>query len=315
MNWNEIRITTVTDAVEAIHYELMELDIKGMEICDPKDILNSKADPTDWDYVDKELLENANRDEVIIKCYISEEEDLDHYLAAISKGLEEVGQFLPIGKGTIEIKGVKEEEWAHNWKKYYKPFRLGENIVIKPTWEEFNDTKESDIIIEIDPGMAFGTGTHETTSMCLELIEKYKGDNMRLLDIGCGSGILGISAAKLGMTDVIGVDIDPNAVRVARENVDHNNVTAYVDIREGNLLDVIDGEAPIIVANIIADVIIGMASIIPQFLMREGTFIASGIILDRIADVKEALGAVGLLPVEEIIKGEWAALVYTKKRD
>lgn len=313
MNWNQIRITTVTEAVEAINYELMELGIKGVEIIDPKDILFSDKDQSAWDYVDDSLVKGDNPEVVIIKCYISEEENVDNYLAEISKRLESVSAFLPIGKGTIEVKGVKEEQWAHNWKKYYKPFRIGKHIVIKPTWESFDDLKEDDILIEIDPGMAFGTGTHETTSMCVELIEKYKKDSDRLLDIGCGSGILGISAAKLGTKDVVGVDIDPNAVRVAKDNVTHNNVSTYVSIREGNLLDVIEGEADIIVANIIADVIIGMADVIPQFLGVNGTFIASGIILDRMADVKEALVKVGLIPVEEKTKGEWAALVYTKK--
>lgn len=313
MNWNEIKITTVTEAVEAITYELMELDIKGMEIMDPKDILMQDKAETEWDYIEEELISNLDKDVVFIKCYVSEEENLDHYLAEISRRLEEVKNFLPIGKGTIEVKGVKEEQWAHNWKKYYKPFRIGDNIVIKPTWEQFDDNREGDIMIEIDPGMAFGTGTHETTSMCVEMIEKYMESTDRVMDIGCGSGILGICAAKLGAKDVIGVDIDANAVRVARENVIHNEVSPYVKVLHGNLLDLVDGQSELIVANIIADVIINMADMVPQFLKVDGTFIASGIILDRKEHVKEALSKVGLILKEEKTKGEWAVLVYTKK--
>lgn len=312
MNWNKIRITTTTEAVEAIHYALTELGIKGVEIFDPKDILNSKTEPTDWDYVDQSLLDGADDADVVLTCYVSEEESVEDYVKDIHKALTDISEFLPIGKGTIETLTVKEDDWAHNWKKYYKPFRLGEKIVIKPTWEEFSDVKEDDIVIEIDPGMAFGTGTHETTSMCLELIEKYRNGQDRLLDIGCGSGILGISAAKLGIGDVVGVDIDPNAVRVARENVVHNGVSDSVRIEEGNLLDVIHKDSPIIVANIIADVIIGMAPVIPKFLSKDGIFIASGIILDRIEDVKKAVKEEGFTLVEEVVKGEWAALVYTK---
>lgn len=313
MNWNEIKITTIADAVEAISYELMDLDIQGIEIMDPKEYLMRDQEDTEWDYIEESLLKNIDSDQVVMKCYLSEDENLDHYLAEISRRLDSVKEFLPIGEGLIEVKKVKEEQWAHNWKKYFKPFRIGDNIVIKPTWETYDGLKEDDILIEIDPGMAFGTGTHETTSLCVEMIEKYLAETDRVIDIGCGTGILSIAAAKLGAKDIVGVDIDENAVRAAKENVVQNQVSTYVDILLGNLLDLLDGEAELIVANIMADVIINMADIVPQFLKRDGKFIASGIILDKKDAVKEALSHVGLIFVEEKIKGEWAVLVYTKK--
>ena len=173
--------------------------------------------------------------------------------------------------------------------------------------------KKGDIVIELDPGMAFGTGTHETTSMCIQLLEQYMTTNDIILDIGCGSGILSIVAGKLGAQKVIGVDIDPNAVKVARENVQMNQINEKVEIRQGDLLDVVQEKAHCIVANIIADVIIQLVKLVPEVLEPKGIFIASGIIQDRLEEVKEAIEKGPFTILQVVSKGEWAAIVAQRR--
>ena len=236
MNYHQITVHTVTDAVEAISYLFMELGAGGVEIFDPKDILNQEKDPTSWDYIDEDLLADLNRDDVRMRCYFSEAAIsnpimLEELLLKIQNGLQDIAQYLPIGSGRIETQLMAEEEWANAWKKYYKPFRLGEHILIVPSWEEV-EAQPGDIRITLDPGMAFGTGTHETTSMCLTMLEQLVKSGQTVLDIGCGSGILGIAAAKLGAGRVIGSDLDPNAVQVARENAAENGVSEIVEIHQ-----------------------------------------------------------------------------------
>lgn len=313
MQWIEIKITTRTEAVEAISYMLMELGIKGVRIDDPKDILMQEKDECAWDYVDEALLQSKDPDVVEIFCYLSEE---DHYLQRIEEiksRLAMIAQFIPIGEGTVTLQKVKEEEWANAWKQYYKPFRAAKQIVIEPTWEKATFVQEGDQVIKLDPGMAFGTGTHETTSLCIQSLEKYVTPNDTILDIGCGSGILGIVAGKLGAKKVIGVDIDPNAIKVAKENIQINQVDEIVEIRQGDLLEVVEEKADCIVANIIADVIIKLVESVPQVLRPKGIFIASGIIMERLEEVKQAIEKSPFDLVEVLTKGDWAAVVARKK--
>lgn len=310
MIWNEIKIKTITEAVEAISYVMMELGINGIEIDDPKDIMMQEKN---WDYASKELLDKANDNEVYIKCYISEEVEAQRYLKKIKIELERIAEYISIGEGSIEINNVNQEEWETNWKKYYKTFKVGNKIVIKPLWEHYEKTNEDEIVIEMDPGMAFGTGTHETTSMCIELIEENINKDDDVLDIGCGSGILGIAAAKLGAKKVVGVDIDDNAVKVAKENVEENNENHKIDIRQGDLMEVVNSKANLIVANIIADVIISMSEIVPNYMEKNARFIASGIISDRLEDVKEALIKANLEIIKIVRKKDWAAVLCKVK--
>ncbi|NLL69819.1 MAG: 50S ribosomal protein L11 methyltransferase [Epulopiscium sp.] len=313
LQWIEIKIITRTEAVEAISYMLTELGIKGVRIDDPKDILMQEKDECAWDYVDEALLQSKDPDVVEIFCYLSEEDYYLQRIEEIKSRLAMIAQFIPIGEGTVTLQKVKEEEWANAWKQYYKPFRAAKQIVIEPTWEKATFVQEGDQVIKLDPGMAFGTGTHETTSLCIQSLEKYVTPNDTILDIGCGSGILGIVAGKLGAKKVIGVDIDPNAIKVAKENVQINQVDEIVEIRQGDLLEVVEEKTDCIVANIIADVIIKLVESVPQVLRPKGFFIASGIIMERLEEVKQAIEKSSFDLVEVLTKGDWAAVVARKK--
>lgn len=212
------------------------------------------------------------------------------------------------GPMTIAVEDVREEDWAENWKQYYKPFRVGDHLVVKPVWEPY-DVLPNDLIIEIDPGMAFGNGTHETTFMCLRLLEGLVKRGDTVLDVGTGSGILAIAAAKLGAAYVLGIDVDPVAVRVAGENIARNQAQATVDARVGDLLKGIDMQADLVVANIIADVVILLSGAVRTHIRPGGAFICSGIIKDREADVVSALQAASF-SIETIDRaGEWVAIV------
>ena len=208
---------------------------------------------------------------------------------------------------------VKESYWAENWKKYYKPFRAGERLVIKPSWETY-EPKEGDLVLELDPGMAFGSGTHETTSMCLELLEDAMHGGESVIDVGTGSGILAIGAAMLGAKDVLAIDIDPVAVRVAKENIEHNHLSDRVRAVEGNLLASSDGVCDLCVANIIADVICMFAQPLVDHIVPGGLFICSGIIKEREQDVVNALTAADYTILETKRKGEWVAMLSRRKK-
>lgn len=307
--WIEITVITTNEAVEAVSAILYNSGVGGVAIEDPKDILHSNAGPKDWDYIDEKLFVE-DTGEVKVKGYLPQSPELHGKLQYIKDAVANLDQFgLDKGIGEVIIKEVYEEDWANAWKQYYKPFKIGEHIVIKPTWENYNKEAE-DIIIEIDPGMAFGTGTHETTRMCIELLEVYVKNNSTVFDIGCGSGILSVVSSKLGAGKVYGVDIDEVAVKSSKDNV-KISMAQNVEIIHGNLLNVLEGRADVIVANIIADVIIGLTGALHKFLAPEGIFIASGIIKDRAQDVKKSLTDSGfcLLKVEEM--GEWVAIAST----
>ena len=232
----------------------------------------------DWDFVDEEVF-NIEKNSLIIKVYFSDIE--------IEK-VNKIRKELDI-KGIIsEIREFEDEDWMNNWKKFYKPLEIGNNIVIKPSWEEYENSNNK-IIIEIDPGMAFGTGTHETTSLCLETLEEHTKKDDVVFDIGCGSGILGIAAIKLGAKKSVLVDIDDKCIEVSKINSKLNNVEDNTTIYKGNLLDVVKGEADIIVSNIIAEIIVTMIVDLKKHLKNNGIFIASGIIKEKLELVKNSL--------------------------
>ncbi|MFR2465722.1 MAG: 50S ribosomal protein L11 methyltransferase [Clostridia bacterium] len=319
MNWYQITVHTVTEAVEAISYAMEEMGAKGVEIVDPKDILWQDKDPLAWDYIDEDLLAGMKQDVALVRCYISEEELpnqtlLENFQLTLQDKVMGIAQFLPIGEGRIETATMAEDEWANAWKQYYKPFHIGEHIFVVPSWEEAVD-EPGDIRITMDPGMAFGTGTHETTSMCAALLEEEIKGGETVLDVGCGSGILGITAAKLGASKVICTDLDPNAVLVAKDNVVKNQVAGNVEIYKGDLLDIqeLAGiQADCIVANIIADVIIHLAPSARGFLKEDGLFLSSGIIRERRDDVEKSLAAAGYTVLKVVELGSWVAIVSRK---
>ncbi len=222
-----------------------------------------------------------------------------------------ISQFLNVGKGLEGYGEVDDEDWSTAWKKYYKPLQLTDRIVIKPTWEDYSP-KGDEIIIQMDPGMAFGTGTHETTQMCSVLLDKYMKDDTEILDIGCGTGILSIIAAKLGAKSVEAIDIDEVAVKVARENIELNQEIPKVSAYKAVLSDLKQDEHKydIVVANIIANVIIDLSSQIPYYLKKESLFITSGIIKERKQEVIDACERNGMSLIETLEMGEWVAMVF-----
>lgn len=302
--WFEIKVVTISEAIEPISGIFYGLDVKGVAIEDPEDIKN--RDKLSWDFADVNIFEFGD-DAAVVKGYFNENENIEDILKYVNDKIEELKEMgIDVGKGFVTTSNVFEEDWATSWKKYYKPLKIGNKILIKPIWEDVEISKE-DIVVELDPGMAFGTGTHETTSMCVELLEKYLEENNNVFDIGTGSGILSIVASKLGAEKVTGVDLDEVAVTSARENVSYNKID-NVDILHGDLVDVIKGKANIVVANIIAEVIVYLTSIIKPFIKKDGYFITSGIIKDRKEDVLKSLEKEGFEVVEISEKGEWVAI-------
>ncbi|SHJ75464.1 50S ribosomal protein L11 methyltransferase [Tepidibacter formicigenes] len=311
MKWIEITIKTTTEAVEAVTSILYESEVGGVVIEDPNDFLFQEKDDAAWDYIEENVFDTGYEG-VIIKAYLSEEKNVIAEVEMIREKIKLLPSYgLDIGEGSVNITEVNEEDWANSWKQYYKPSKVGEKIVVKPTWEDY-DKRKGEIVIELDPGMAFGTGTHETTTMCIRELEKRVNEEATVFDIGCGSGILSIAAAKLNASKVIGVDLDPVAVKVSKENVVLNKVEDVVEVRHGNLMEVVKEKSDIVVANIIADIIMILSKDVGKFLNSNGLFISSGIILEKIEDVKAALleNKFEILDVKTM--GEWAVIVSKK---
>ena len=313
MNWTEVTIKTTTEAVEAISNILMEERCGGVMIEDPKDFLFQKKNELDWDYVEEEVFNKSGQDGVLIKTYIPEERNVLELIETVKARIALLPSFgLDIGEGSVSLSNVNESDWANEWKKYYKPTKVGKKIVVKPSWEDY-EKQEGDLIIELDPGMAFGTGTHETTSMCIRELENYVDETKTVFDIGCGSGILAIAAAQLGAKEVVAGDLDEVAVKVSKENCEINNVSDKVVVKHGSLFEVVDSKADVIVANIIADIIKILAKDVSKFLKEDGVFISSGIILAKIDEVCEALEENGFEIVKVERLGEWSAIVSKLK--
>lgn len=308
MKWIEVKIKTTTEAVEAVSNIMYEAGVGGLVIEDPNDILMKSQNEDDWDYIDPELLE-TNFEGVIVKGYFPEGENLIDKVELIRQNVEQIPQYnLDKGLGEVTTSEVNDEDWTHTWKKHYKPKRIGNRIVVKPSWEEYIK-EDQEIIIELDPGMAFGTGTHETTIMCLQQLEKYVKDSDEVIDVGCGTGILAIGAAKLGAKKVIAVDLDEASVKVSNENIVSNKVDHIVEVRHGNLVDVVNEKSDIVISNIIAEIIVKLVADIHKVLKNDGIFITSGIILDKIQMVKDALMTKGMEVIDVITMGEWACIV------
>ena len=218
---------------------------------------------------------------------------------------------IDLGEAKVEHEKMHEEDWANTWKQYYKPSKVGEKIVVKPIWEEY-EAKDGELVVDLDPGMAFGTGTHETTRMCIQALERYVKEESTVFDVGCGSGILAIAAAKLGAKLAVGVDLDPVAVESSIEIVGYNNLN-NIEILHGNLVEVIDGKADIVVANILAEIICILTDDVKRVLKDGGVFITSGIIHDRVDMICEKLEATGFEVVEKNRDGEWNCIVAKLK--
>ena len=309
--WVEVRVITISEALEPIAGIFYGLDCKGVAIEDPNDILGREQGPLTWDFADINVLEHRG-EAAVVKGYFSEDDNVEEIVTYIEQKVNEIKELgINVGEGKVESEVKQEKDWADTWKQYYKPVLVGERIVVKPIWEEY-EPKNDELVVELDPGMAFGTGTHETTRMCIQALERYVSEDATVFDVGCGSGILAIAAAKLGAKLSVGVDLDPVAVESSKENVKYNNLN-NIEILEGNLVEVIDGKADVVVANILAEIICILTDDVKRVLKDNGIFITSGIIHDRVDMVCEKLEATGFEVIEKNRDGEWNCIVAKLK--
>jgi len=310
LKWIEVFVKTTSEFEEEVTNILYEANIQGIIIEDFQDVLDLEKNKKDWDIIDPDLLNNYYEG-IIIKGYLEEEDDVEEKIDFIKEKIHGLPRYdLDIRDTEVEINTIEETDWNQEWKKHFKPFPVGKNFLIKPSWEEIDEDTERKII-EIDPGMAFGTGTHATTLMCLEALENYLKEEDLVYDIGTGSGILAIAAGKLGANS-IGIDIDEDSVRTAKDNVKLNKCADNVKIIKGNLLNKAMDKADIIISNIIADAIINMSGSLNKFLKDSGIFIASGILENKKEEVIQALKANKFEILETSVMDEWLCIVARK---
>lgn len=306
MQWAEVSVDTSHEATDLVSEILQELGAAGVVIEDPA-LLNEYIRSGLWDYTD--LRESEETEVVRVKAYWALDEELEGKLQRFAARLDDLtAHGIDKGAGAVSWKAVADEDWAETWKEFFHTEKIGARTVIKPTWEEY-EAKAGEIVVELDPGAAFGTGQHATTSLCIRALEDLVRPGMTVFDVGTGSGVLAIVAAKLGAKRVEAVDFDPVAVRVARENVRQNGAEDVVHTERSDLLKSVAGEADLIIANIIADIIVRLFGEVKGSLAAGGTMLLSGIIEDRLADVVEAAGQHGF-SVEKIEQEKgWAAVV------
>ena len=309
MEWIELTIHTTTAGADLVSEALMQEGATGTMVEDRADIPDPTKPNGIWEIIDPKLIE-AMPEDVLVHAWFEPDASFADKLQALRLRMTELKASIGMDMGTLDIgtANVHDEDWSEVWKKFYKPFRAGHHLVVKPTWELY-DAQPGDKVIEIDPGMAFGSGTHETTGMCMELLEDALKGGERVIDVGTGSGILAIGAALLGAREVTAIDIDPMAVKVARENIVHNGLQDKITALEGNLLDHLDVTCELCVANIIADVICMFAAPLNDHIVPGGLFICSGIIKEREQDVVDALTAADYTILDIRRKGEWVAML------
>ncbi len=311
MKYIELTIHTTTEASEIISDIMWNYTDYGVTICDRADIiaLQTAKETTFWDYMDDELTENKTSD-VLVKCYVAEEvaaEILPSILRDIDEAKTRSEGCIPFGTLEDTKRTVDGDDWIDVWKKHFRPIPLGK-IVVVPEWIDYVPAPDERVIL-LDSNMAFGTGEHETTSMCVELLQMYVQPNSVCIDVGCGSGILGIAAVKLGAAKAYLTDIDPIAVESALHNSRLNGVAEQTVVAHSNLLDDTQVQGDVMVANITGEVLKMLAPSIPKNLKTDGVLILSGIIESRLETVRAAYEAVGMRVVSERRKGEWYALV------
>lgn len=318
MKWNKFTLSTTTEAVDLISNLFDEIGIEGIEIEDHVPL--SEAD-TKGMFID--ILPDMGPDDgkAKVSFYLEDLSDLERILREIEEGLDDLSQFVDVGERTITTSETEDKDWINNWKEFFKPFTV-DDILIKPTWETIPEEHKDKLLIQIDPGTAFGTGMHETTQLCIRQLRKYVNGQSRILDVGTGSGILGIAAIKLGAPEAFGTDLDENAITAVGENLEANGISPeQFKVVQGNIID--DKEIQdqvgyecydIVVANILADVIIMLQKEIPVHLKHGGIFITSGIINMKEEAVKEALAANEELEIiETTYQGEWVSITARRR--
>ncbi|AZV44448.1 MULTISPECIES: 50S ribosomal protein L11 methyltransferase [Peribacillus] len=308
MKWSEIAIHTTNEAVEPVSNILHEAGASGVVIEDPLELIKERENVFGEIY---QLNPADYPDEgVLVKAYLPVNSFLGETVEEIKLAINNLLLFdIDLGRNAVSISEVNEEEWATAWKKYYNPVKISERFTIVPTWEEYEPVSSDELIIELDPGMAFGTGTHPTTVMCIQALERtvQKGD--LVVDVGTGSGVLSIAAALLEAKQVQALDLDEVAVRSANINVKLNKVQERVHVSQGNLLDGVEEQADIVVANILAEVIMRFTDDVAKVVKPGGYFVASGIIQPKKDDVKAAIVASGFTIEETIQMEDWVAII------
>lgn len=316
MKWNKFRLTTTTESEDLVSSMLMDLGIQGIEIEDKLPLTQSDKEQM---FVDI-LPEIAPDDGVAyISFYLEEEEDKDAMLDKVRAELEEMSAYANVGACTIEESQTEDVDWVNNWKQYFHQFYV-DDILIIPSWEEVKEEDQDKMIIHIDPGTAFGTGMHETTQLCIRQIRKFVKEDTTILDVGCGSGILGMLALKFGAKYSVGTDLDPCAIDATYENMDVNGISKdQYEVMIGNIIS--DQEVQdkvgyekydIVVANILADVLVPLTPVIMHQLKKGGIYITSGIIEDKEETVVNCVKEAGLEVLEVTHQGEWVSVTARK---
>jgi len=301
MKWIQVKIDCKTEDLDTVCAIMSVIDCH-LQIDDASDVV--EANPIYGELIDEELLKKKDHSSVSI--YLSEEDDTEKLIQGLKTRIEKENLDCD-----LDIVTIDEDDWADNWKQYYKPIKIGEKLVIVPEWEEYN-AENNEVIVKMDPGMAFGTGTHETTQLCASLIEKYMPQGATVLDVGTGSGILSLCASKLGAKEVCGYDIDPVSVKVAKENALLNECY-NVQFAQSDLLAQVDGIFNFAAANITAEIVMRMSNDIAKYLVKGSYLAVSGVIDEQCKDVCEKMDQNGMGLVEENHLNGWSGLLFIKK--
>lgn len=311
MNWLEVTVNTHSESVEVVSSILIELGSKGVSIDDPQDYYQLTDEQLEWLKVQqKDLYET---DTVIVKGYFQPSQWTNEAKVQLDEQLKELGSYgLETGPLTVRVSEVGEEDWATAWKQYYFPVRVTRYLTVVPSWVDYEREQEDELLIELDPGLAFGTGTHPTTQLSLTALEQTIRGGESVLDVGTGSGVLSIASKLLGAGKVTAFDIDEMATRVAKENIALNPTIGSIDVYENNLLVGVDQKSDLIVANILAEILVQMPKDAYRNLNENGTLILSGIIESKAREVQEAYEEEGFILVERMTMKEWNCFVMKK---
>lgn len=318
MKYIQIDIKTSRAGIEPLLAALMEVGITDAVVEDPSDIddLLDKKNDYDWDYVDESVL--ALRDkEPQVTVYMNDDDEgraaaenlrhaVDGLKSQAASGL--FGEEADLGPLSVEMTLCDDSGWKDKWKEYFKPAKVGKTIVVKPTWEDY-ESQPGEKVLKIDPGMAFGTGTHETTSLCIRLMEEYMKPGDKVLDVGCGSGILSIAGALLGAGEVLGIEIDPVAVDISKENIALNHVENVARAQYGDLTKGVDFKANVVVANLMADLVMLLSRDVASHMLPGGVYISSGILDEKVVKVVDTMRGLGFRILEVRQDGMWCAVV------
>ena len=311
MNWLEVSVNTHSESVEVVSSILIELGSKGVSIEDPQDYYQLTDEQLEWLKVQqKDLYET---DTVIVKGYFQPSQWSKDSDVLLHEKLEEIKVYgLQTGPLSVQVKEVGEEDWANAWKQYYFPVRVTRFLTVVPSWVDYEKEQDDELLIELDPGLAFGTGTHPTTQLSLTALEQTIRGNESVLDVGTGSGVLSIASKLLGASKVTAFDIDEMATRVAKENIALNPTIGEIEVFENNLLVGVDQKSDLIVANILAEILLQMPEDAYRNLKDDGSLILSGIIESKANEVKEAYEKAGFTLVERMIMREWNCFIMKK---